>query len=389
MNIIYLAGCYSKTLMKWCHSNIDGFRQLPGVKFHRLMAEGLLENGISGMYFMSALPFINKRLVYPIIDNMEVEDGITYFYSPVIDKSLKLITDYSFFCKKIQDIYEIDDNCVIICDILNAASSLSALKMAKRLGVRCYAIVTDLPNYVIEERTIKNIVAGYISNFLAVKYVGYILLTEYMNRVINPKNKPYVVTECLVDSHYTLSKYDICKKKKCMYAGGVFEKYGIPEMIEGFIEAQIPELELHIFGDGDYVKEMNLDFLRENNVFYRGVVSNEKILHEECESILLINPRSPYEEFSKYSFPSKNMEYMTTGTAMMGFKLPGIPNEFFDHMFVIDEFSSKSIAQTLKNIFSLPMESIKAKGLNAQQFVLREKTNVIMAKKILELFESS
>ena len=37
-------------------------------------------------------------------------------------------------------------------------------------------------------------------------------------------------------------------------------------------------------------------------------------------------------ELNTKNFPSKNMEYMTSGTPMIGFKLPGMPSSFFDYI---------------------------------------------------------
>lgn len=40
---------------------------------------------------------------------------------------------------------------------------------------------------------------------------------------------------------------------------------------------------------------------------------------------VLVNPRQNDDEYTKYSFPSKNIEYLMTGNAVMAYMLDGIP----------------------------------------------------------------
>ena len=42
------------------------------------------------------------------------------------------------------------------------------------------------------------------------------------------------------------------------------------------------------------------------------LMNHPKIVKEEKKSTLLVNPRFTNEEYTKYSFPSKNMEYMAS-----------------------------------------------------------------------------
>lgn len=50
------------------------------------------------------------------------------------------------------------------------------------------------------------------------------------------------------------------------------------------------------------------------NVRYFGVVANEIVVQEQLEATLLVNLRPTNEEYTKYSFPLKNMEYMVFST---------------------------------------------------------------------------
>ena len=56
---------------------------------------------------------------------------------------------------------------------------------------------------------------------------------------------------------------------------------------------------------------------------------------EELKATLLVNPRPTTEEFTIYSFPSKNMEYMASGTPLLTTKLPGMPEEYHQYVLAI------------------------------------------------------
>jgi hypothetical protein len=50
---------------------------------------------------------------------------------------------------------------------------------------------------------------------------------------------------------------------------------------------------------------------------------------------VLVNPRPNNEEYTKYSFPSKNIEYLMTGKPVVGYMLDGMPPIYKEFMFVI------------------------------------------------------
>ena len=116
-----------------------------------------------------------------------------------------------------------------------------------------------------------------------------------------------------------------------MYAGGVYEKYGLKTLVDAFIKLKRKDIDLYIFGEGSFVNEIIKLSKHHNNIYYKGCVSTEEIVKYEKKALLLVNPRPVNEEFSKYSFPSKTIEYMLSGTPVISTKLPGIPEEYFDY----------------------------------------------------------
>ena len=99
----------------------------------------------------------------------------------------------------------------------------------------------------------------------------------------------------------------------------------------------------------------------------------------------MVNPRPTNEEYTKYSFPSKNMEYMVSGTAVLTTDLPGMPEKYKQHVYLIEDESVDGICKVLRRIAEFNEEDVINKGRMAREFVLSEKNNKIQTKKIIEL----
>jgi glycosyltransferase involved in cell wall biosynthesis len=117
-----------------------------------------------------------------------------------------------------------------------------------------------------------------------------------------------------------------------------------------------------------------------------GVVNNQQIVEAEQRATLLVNPRLSHEEYVKYSFPSKTSEYMLSGTPLLTTKLGGIPDEYFQYVYVFADETVKGFAQTMEEILSYPENEIEQKGKAAQNFILNNKNNIIQSKRVVDLF---
>ena len=281
----------------------------------------------------------------------------------------------------------------VICDVLNTTVSMAALSAGFITRTPVVGIVTDVPTKrAFEIRSPVKKLAAKVCWSLLGRFDKYIYLTYAMNDLINRKNRPYMVSEGHVDSNAgavidSLSqKYH---KKVCIYAGSLREIYGIPYLVEAFLEANIPDAELHIYGAGEY--EQTLCELSEKHpcVRFFGLMPNEHIVQEERKATLLINPRPSDEEYTKYSFPSKNMEYMASGTPVLTTRLPGMPRESEEFVYLISQENAGALAQDLREILCKPREELFAFGQRAKAFVLENKNNVKQGERICHFLSKS
>lgn len=114
---------------------------------------------------------------------------------------------------------------------------------------------------------------------------------------------------------------------------------------------------------------------------------NDVVIQAELDADLLINPRPTHEEFTKYSFPSKNMEYMATGTPVLTTNLPGMPEEYKQYVYLMEDETEQGVCKVLLSVFS-ESESIRfEKGLQAKRFVLKQKNNAKQAERLLRILK--
>ncbi|MCH1941119.1 glycosyltransferase [Holdemania massiliensis] len=271
------------------------------------------------------------------------------------------------------------------------------LKLAHKIK-ECYRnitvinIVPDLPDYMSSEKSlVRSILMRYNKWLLKreQRYVdGFVLYAKAMAEELNITKEGYIVLEGLIDGQIKpLQNRQSGRAKVCLYAGGVYVAYGVQSLVEGFILAGIPNVELHIYGHGSYVEELKRISEQHPEVKYQGCVEPEEVYQKMQSADLLINPRSPLETFTKYSCPSKVFEYMLSGTPVAMTKLEGIPDEYFNYVYTINGESKEDIAVSLKRVFEEPEESRLKKGIRAREFLLKNKTSDIQVRKLLDFVE--
>lgn len=360
-----------------------------GQKYHRLMMEGLATNGAI-VHACSARPVTKgncKRKFLPR-QTRQVHPGLTYRYAsilniPVLKHLWQMAAAYHAICREKRQGTD-----AVLCDVLNASAAFGAALAAKRKKLPCLGIVTDLPELLVtgvrKGRTrLVHKTIGLCS--------GYVFLTEAMNDSLNKAGKPYTVIEGVCDGKMQKMQKPASSENApliCLYAGYLDERYGVKMMVDSFLQCAHPHAELHIFGSGPYAKTLS-DLVKTHPcLHFHGTKLNKEIVQAERKAHLLLNPRPPEEAFTKYSFPSKNMEYMASGTPMLAYALSGIPKEY-DPYYFHAENTEDGFRDTLLSVLQMPEEERRNMGERARQFVLTEKTAEVQSKKIFRLLEGT
>lgn len=397
--ILYLSNLCSPKLEEYLLDSTSLYFGQAVQKFNRLIVEGLTIHNSQELEILSSIPitYKNHRQRFWKIKKEEV-NGIQYNYIPFINiPILKEINSFIYtFFRIIFWGYKIRrNNKVIICDILNLSISLAALIYSSLTKTKIIAIVTDIPGIISvskPRKNLKTILFKKISNITISNYDSYILLTNDMDELVNPKKRPKIIMEGLVDINMNIIENPFNSKSKeriLLYAGGIYKKYGVKNLLEAFLLLKGNDLRLYIYGEGDLKEDMKKYNIIDHRIIYNGIVPNKQVVESQIKATLLINPRPTNETYTKYSFPSKNMEYMVSGTPLVTTRLPGMPIEYNKFVYLFDDETIEGIAKTLEIILSKPKIELHEFGINAKTFVLNEKSNMVQSKRIIELIDKT
>lgn len=383
MHIVYAVSTCSNDIYQQLYRDASVKPAIQSQKYHRLLIEGFAQ---SAKVDVVAYPPIYASVLKKAFVRFpkETEGNALYHYIPAVRNGLlrKLVVGTQTFFRTLRLCGK--DSAVVV-DCLNVVASVCALTAARLRGRPCVGIVTDLPE-------MQKMSSGMlkISNYVIRNCTHYVFLSEPMNTRLNQSGKPYVVLEGHADIQMREVASELSMKRKprvLLYAGGIKKEYGIEMLVEGFRKAKLSNAQLHIYGGGSYCPELAQLAEEDENLFFGGEVLNSEILEKELEATLLINPRPTHEEFVRYSFPSKNMEYMASGTPVLTTVLPGMPKEYYPYVYLLEEETADGIAEKLTQVLAQTDEELFGKGRAAKEFILTTRNNVVQAAKILEMLK--
>ncbi len=249
-------------------------------------------------------------------------------------------------------------------------------------------IVPDLPEFMAQRRStfieLLKKIDGKSLWKLYRNVDGFILLTEFMRERLPISDKPYRVIEGIFNPN-DQQKAEYQTKKTIFYGGTLARRYGIMNLVNAFIKADNQDYVLEICGMGDTREEICKLAEKYPNIHYLGLLTREEALKKQREASLLVNPRTPEGEFTRYSFPSKTMEYLASGVPTLLYKLPGIPEEYYEYCYSISELGVDALAMKIKELLLKPEKELKELGRKAQKFIFSKKNPRDQCLKLFEL----
>lgn len=393
-NVLYVSCLCSTPMM---HQLFDMAKEKPHPapqKYHSLLVKGLVTHG-QRVTCLVALPVtIRSHPTKKWWKRMtETVDGVKYVYIPFFNQPhVKLIGFklYAFFFSLLWGMQTKGEK-VMICDVLNAHAS-SSMKACRIMGIKSVGIVTDIPGMMVSQKNLSRFRRWLIEREIVdIKKMSYLIpLTDAMCEIINPeRKKPYIVVEGIVDSELDNKNPEPYHDgiRHITYTGTLEAQYGVRTMIEAFMQLPQEDIVLDIFGKGPMSKEIPEYAEKDSRIHFHGMVPVEEAVIAQRASYLLVNPRPTKEEFTKYSFPSKNMEYMATGVPLLTAVLPGMPKEYHPNVFLFEDETVEGLSGRMNEILNMPEEYVHEKGLQGKRFVMENKNNIYQAERVLELIQ--
>lgn len=311
---------------------------------------------------------------------------------PLIKQSSRYWNYWNHIKAWLEDGRPIEKKCIIAYSLY--LPFLMLLDKAKREypKIKTSVICTDLPcQYgILPSNRIK---AALYKKYgiLQMKYTqaidSFVLLTEAMKIPLNVGQRPFTVIEGIADaeSYKDAGIKGVKERKVILYTGTLHHQYGIMTLLQAFEMIQEPDYELWICGSGDAENDVKALAEIDQRIRFWGYVPKQTIYKLQEQATILVNPRTNEGEYTKYSFPSKTMEYMMSGIPVVMHKLHGIPDEYDPYLFYVEDNTAEALSKRMKEICELSEEERDAFGLTAREFVAGKKNARTQAEKILNM----
>lgn len=300
---------------------------------------------------------------------------------------------YHFSYKRyIRNSLYLRDNDVVIA---YSAALLEELLLVKRINpkVKTCLIIPDLPHLTSLDNNNKllHLYKDYESKKL-IKAIrdnsidASIVLTKQMAEYLKAPKERYTVLDGICNDFVNIDYdcYSSRKNKTILYTGTLAIKYGILGLIDEFKKLK-GDYRLVICGGGDESDIVERKCNEDPRIDFRGLVSHSEALALQKEADILVNPRKNDYEFTKYSFPSKLLEYLSTGKPVVCYKLDGIGSEYDDIFFYADE-KEGGLAEAIDNVSKMNQDEYR-KYIHTLSDFLKKKTAQAQCEKIIRLLE--
>ncbi|RZG76953.1 glycosyltransferase [Acinetobacter sp. WCHAc060025] len=238
---------------------------------------------------------------------------------------------------------------------------------------------TFLYNFVLnKDRTV-------VSNSLTI-VDSFVLLSEQMKEQLPINGKKYTVVEGIYNDDL-----DLCERtedsnlKILFYSGAMDERNGVLNLLKAFSNILDQDYRLVLCGDGPLKSDIMKFSEKDSRILYKGQLPRQQVLNIQIQSTLLINPRLPGQDFTKYSFPSKTMEYFASGVPTLMYKLEGVPEEYFEYNFYLTDPSIDTLKNKILEICENEPSILKDKALKARDFILTKKNARAQCEKIYNI----
>lgn len=344
-------------------------------KFDRLVVNGLQKNGIEVRCY-SAVP-ASRAIMKPFVVKLKNHGVFHYSICWTIPGFKDLWNLIAAFFKVL-----FAPSALCILDPLSAANSLGAAAACRIKGQPCMAIVTDLPEFMTSDLLYRHIVNRVISLSTC-----YVFLAEKMNEKLNPEGKPYALMEglCDPDEFPAISR---THNHSIIYAGNLDDGNGAWQLIQAFQKWNPSDYKLEIYGDGDDEERIRKAADHSEKIVFGGLLKNSEIVDKLSSAALLVNPRPTSSPFVQYSFPSKTMEYMASGTPFASTRLPSIPEEYFRYIGSLGTGGEEEILDYLFRFSAADYHGLLERAEAARTFVKEEKNNRIQTLNMLKVLRS-
>lgn len=265
----------------------------------------------------------------------------------------------------LRSIYDKDEDFVIFTDTINPLCISTANALSKMYQIPTIGICTDSPSNITGTKRSYTL---YLLNQSARCY-GYLALTNELNDLFNPNNKPSLIIEGIADIERADKDAIGINTPYFFFAGALLERYGVYNMINAFNQLKTSKVDLYICGhSGDETKLR--EAIKDNNlIHYLGTIPVSLVLDYEKTALANINPRPYSEDLDRFSIPSKTIEYLASGRPTISVKNTKLMKHFQENAIWAKSGEPEDLLYAMRTVINLTKEERKNLGKTAKEKV--------------------
>ena len=400
MKILLLGSLISAEQMEQLNRNSQEKASVAPVNYETMLAKGLVENGAEVDALSVPAVAAYPHSIYKHIEEKQetLEGSIQVQWVPFVNvQGLKQISIQRNVARILERWLEgnrdVQDKVVLMYSIYPPYSD-PAVRLCRKHGCHLCAVIADLPEYMYSWKNMKGFREWY-SRRLSEKMLelqgqcdSYILFTQPMAAKMGIENKPYMVSEGFCDASIfdDIPEQEKYTRKTIVYGGNLSRLYGIQNLVKGFMQTDL-DAELHLYGaggDAEFIKECAK---QDSRIKFFGRVDRKTLLIALKRAHLLVVNKPTSDDYSNYSFSSKILEYMASGTPLLTTKVGGMPEEYLEYVYVIEDESIGGITNTLNTVMNKESNALYLLGQKAAHFAIEDKNYRRMTEKVLAFLQ--
>ena len=395
LDILFLCGLFPENKMREIENNSYGPIQYAANLLQSSILEGLKAH-TSNITTIS-LPFIGSfpgryKKCWLKTETIRDEQLGDCTYAGFINISLiKMLSRYHIALRQIRKwARRSKGRKLVLVYSMHSPFLCAAVRARKRSSTEICLIAPDMPQFMSGSRSIAYRLLKSIDSMLinrAVRYVDYyVLLSKHMAEGLGIQKEPWIVVEGIFGGAINEKRSSPPTDEKVVLYTGTFDpRYGIMNLLDAFRLIDDSRYRLWICGEGLAKKIVIERAKSDSRIKYFGQLPHAEVIRLQRSATVLVNPRTSIGEYTKYSFPSKILEYMASGTPCIMHRLPGIPEEYFSYSFIAQEETAEGLKKKILSVCSMDSMQLLDAGRAAQEFVRKSKNPIHQARRIYDL----
>ncbi len=396
MHILFIAQYYPEQLLPTFVKQTKAGLDFAAHNLHRALLQGFRENGqevdiLNAPHLGSFPPYYKTPFIPSYISQDEHIHSFSYLnvsYVKRWDIKRQMRREMLRWCERTEG------EKMIFFYNFTALTVLPELKR-KFKDVKACLLVTDLPEYMAADNSLLTRLNKKISSAFGSSdkshfdYIdGYVLLAPAMRERLPMEGKPWIQVEGIYNPEENDVEVPKDKEKIILYTGNIGRRYGIIDLLDAFDKIKSPEYRLWIRGNGETYDEIQRRIEKDKRIVYFDKMSKRELMELQKRATILINPVHSYEEFTRFFFPSKSLEYLASKTPTLMTPLACLPEEYKSYVYFFEDETIDGMAQRIMEICEKPAIELAEFGNRASLFIMQYKTPQPQVEKILSFMKT-